>query len=293
MQILIERARCSFSSSFTETASRHPFYSPKNMFLTVEFPMTDEEPVDVNEVARHLNTLLKGSVSVEELVSDLDRYADRYLLDPLTAARAIFKDHGGDDADYIPMVTGTSRISDLTEGDEKTVSGVVRGFNGRRTTGGTEVMEFTISDGSGSVPVTVWRPVFDVTNGQTVTIVEPRMNYNTYHERLQLETEGVRVIATGDAPEEHVVTDCGELVVGDTGVIVQGTVHLAPSVSTNPKAPRQKGTLKLRRGEVEFSHWGDYDLENGCTYVFRNVRVGEFRGVKQVTFGKQTPRKVE
>lgn len=240
----------------------------------------DDEPVDIQKEIDSLLTMLKTPVDRSTLEKELNMYLYKCLMDVESSKRAIIKDHGGSDEDYVPPAAEYSSIANLSDGLTRTLIAKVHDHRVFERNNGKVVQKLGVYDDTGYILINVW-DANKVTDCEKIyTFKNCKIVYDNYDKCL-----------TAKCNVDNISPNC-EAQIGSYGNVVKG-LAIAPDrivdnlknvviygcatkiwpPSNNPKAPKISGNFKIGETEYRFATWADIELEVGKPVCIDKVSV--------------------
>ncbi len=240
----------------------------------------DDEPVDIQKEIDSLLTMIKVPVERSVLEKELNMYLYKCLMDVESSKRAVIKDHGGSDEDYIPPAAEYSDIADVSDGLTRTLIAKVCDYRKYTTKSGKVVQKIGVFDNTGYILVTIWDANQVTERDGTYTFKNCRIEYDSYDRCLVARCNIKDVMANADAEigsygnvvKQYAIAP-DKIDDGLKDVIICGYATKIWSPSDNPKAPKLSGLFKIGNLEYRFVTWADMELEVGRPVCIDKVSV--------------------
>lgn len=240
----------------------------------------EDEPVDIQKEIDSLLTMIKVPVDRSVLEKELNMYLCKCLMDVESSKRAVIKDHGGSDKDYIPPATEYSDIANVSDGLTRTLIAKVCDCRVINTKAGKVVQKIGVFDNTGYILVVIWDANQVTECGETYTFKNCKIEYDNYDKCLVAKCNVKNITANADAHigsygnvvKQYAITS-DKIVDGLNNVVVCGYVTRIWPPSSSPKAPKLSGFFKIGDLEYRFATWADMELEVGVPVCIDKVSV--------------------
>ncbi len=243
-----------------------------------------DEAIDYQKEIDSLSKMIKGPVDRGELEKELKTYLNKYLMDLESSKRAIVKDHGGSDDDYVPPPIVICNISDIQEGVTCNLVARVRSFRYRETNSGKDIVKIDAYDSTGSILINVWDVKSIVERDLTYTFRNCRIKYDNYDGCITATCNADGITKNDEAkigPSLRMLkaSSISEYDIKDglRNVVVYGYVKKLWPSSDNSRAPKASGIFCIGDSEFRFVTWEDLPLEEDVMVCIDGVSVSEDR----------------
>lgn len=238
------------------------------------------EDMDFQKEIDSLSKMIKDPVDRHTLEEELNTYLNKYLMDLESSKRAIVKEHGGTDDDYVPPMAEHCRISEIVDGAKRTLIARVDSHRLNTTKTGKTILKIDVSDDSGSVLINIWNTEPMVRKGTVYTFRNCRIKYNGYVDSLEATCDASDVeenseVTIGPSYGKVLSMSIGEKDMRDglKNVVVHGRVISIRPPSGNPNGPRMTGTFNIGGKDYRFVTWAELPLREHTTVCIDNVSV--------------------
>lgn len=241
-----------------------------------------DEAIDYQKEIDSLSKMLKGQVDRGELEKELKTYLNKYLMDLESSKRAIVKDHGGSDDDYVPLPIVICNISDIKEGVTCNLVAKVKDYHLIITKAGKHILKINAYDRTGTALIIVWDSEPMVEKGVVYTFRNCHIKYDSFEKRITASCDPDSIAKNDEAKIDSLfkmlkASSISEYDIKDglSNVVVYGYVKRIWPPSDNPRAPKASGIFCIGDSEFRFVTWEDLPLEEDIMVCIDGVSVSE------------------
>ncbi len=241
-----------------------------------------EKDVDFQKEIDSLSKMIKEPVDREELERELKTYLNKYLMDLESSKRAIVKDHGGTDDDYVPPPIVVCNISDIEEGVTCNLVAKVKDYRLNITKAGKHILKINAYDKTGTALIIVWDTEPIVKKGVVYTFKNCRIKYDSFEKRITASCDPDSIVKNDETKIGSLFNMLKASSVGEDDIedglsnaVVYGYVRKLWSPSDNPRAPKASGIFCIGDSEFRFVTWEDLPLEEDVMVCIDGVSVSE------------------
>ena len=248
--------------------------------------MTLDDTVNIQDAIDSLKTMIRVPVDDSELERKLDTYLNRYLMDVESSKRAIVKDYGGTDSDYIPPDEPDVRLSDrnIKRGSYMTfVAKVVKKTPIHYAKSGKTKYMITVEDESDTATIVSWNSDIEIEVGKVYRFKGWRVDYDSYENEIVIsasnnggfiETGEYHIESNAYSRNIRYAVDYDELKEGMSNIVVAGTVDSINYRQPGGRGPAISGILMMDGGNIRFISWDEgLDLDDGDDVCISRVKV--------------------
>ncbi len=239
------------------------------------------EDVDVRKEAESLKTMIKRPVEISELEERISLYLNRYLMDIESSKRAIIKDYGGSDRDYIAPVEPDTPLSDLGIKRGSVINFTAKVSEIRGTFAGNDNLKFTvfIEDETSESKIILWNREPDFEEGKAYRFRGWKVVYDDYEKSIVLNDRGgsyeecdADIQSSAYSRNLKFAVSYDDIVSGMTRIIVSGTVYSVKYREPGERGPAVKGVFRFPDGnKMNFFSWGEISMDVGNDVCITDV----------------------
>ena len=255
-------------------------------FLCMLLDMALDDDERIQDAISSLKTMIKTPVEDSELRARLDTYLNKYLMDIESSKRAIVKEYGGSDRNYIPPDDPDTPLSERSfkRGSYMTfVAKVVKKTTDYfRNSGKTKYVTW-VEDNSDTAKIISWDGELDVETGKVYRFKSWKVEYNDYEKDNTISPgNNGGFVETGEydiqsgAYRRNIKFAVGfdELEDGMSNIVVAGRVRSIRLRQSGGRGPAIKGVMDIDGGAIEFISWDEgLDLNEGDDVCINRVKV--------------------
>lgn len=242
------------------------------------------EDIDIRKEAESLKTMIKRPVEISELEERISLYLNRYLMDIESSKRAIIKDYGGTDRDYIAPVEPDTPLSDLgiKRGSTINFTAKVSEIRGQMLRGDNLKFTVFVEDETSESKIIMWNKEPDFEEGKVYRFRGWKVVYDDFEKSIVLNDRGgsfeesdVKIESSAYSRNLKFSVNYDEIKEGMKNVTVSGAIYSIQNRRPGGSGPAVKGVFRFSDGnKMDFLLWnGELNAEPGDDVCITEVSV--------------------